>query len=138
MTSCRGFGVNETNMAASSKTTLPFQFEPEYGEGDSQNDDISLEDDESEEEETEGGKVRGDPSSWCLCGRCELMETASMCVCCKDLGSVSHLVGDIECVTCHQSFKNVCLNRDVLWTALVSLHDRESSHLPSHDHILNE
>ncbi len=31
---------------------------------------------------------------------------------------------DIPCIIAIENFEAVCLNRDVLWAALVSLHDR--------------
>ena len=43
----------------------------------------------------------------------------------------------LSCITEHESFNAVCLNRDVLWTALVSLHDRESAGLPDREHVPN-
>ena len=41
------------------------------------------------------------------------------------------------CITEHESFQAVCLNIDVLWTALVSLHDRESAGLPDRKQVPN-
>lgn len=49
----------------------------------------------------------------------------------------SYFVLDLPCVTEHSSFHAVCLNRDVLWTALVSLHDRESAGLPDRQQVSN-
>ena len=49
----------------------------------------------------------------------------------------SYFVLDLPCVTEHSSFNAVCLNRDVLWTALVSLHDRESAGLPDRQQVSN-
>lgn len=46
-------------------------------------------------------------------------------------------ITDFPCVTNHNSFEAVCLNRDVLWTALVSLHDRESAGLPNRNEVRN-
>ena len=43
----------------------------------------------------------------------------------------------LSCITEHESFNAVCLNRDVLWTALVSLHGRESAGLPDREHVPN-
>ena len=40
-------------------------------------------------------------------------------------------------ITEHESLNAVCLNRDMLWTALVSLHDRESVGLPDREHVPN-
>ena len=42
-----------------------------------------------------------------------------------------------DCVTNHTSFSSVCLNKEVIWTALVSLHDRESAELPKRNSVTN-
>lgn len=43
----------------------------------------------------------------------------------------------LSCITKHEGFQSVCLNRDVLWTALGSLHDRESAGLPDRQQVSN-
>ena len=40
-------------------------------------------------------------------------------------------------MTQHESFRAVCLNEDLLWTALESLHDRESAGLPDRQQVPN-
>ena len=46
---------------------------------------------------------------------------------------------DITCVTNLPGFYGVCLeDTDVLWTALVSVHDRECAYLPRHDNVPNK
>ena len=49
---------------------------------------------------------------------------------------VSFVLG-LTCITQHESFQAVCLNEDVLWTALASLHDRESAGLPDRQQLPN-
>ena len=44
---------------------------------------------------------------------------------------------DVTCITQHEGFDAVCLNKYVLWAALVSLHDRECAWLPPEDNIPN-
>ncbi|KAL9976758.1 hypothetical protein ACROYT_G014087 [Oculina patagonica] len=119
---------------------IPYQFEPEHSSSDEIEEEIS----EAEEEEEE--IVRSAPSnavrrtantSWCACDVCELMPTEKECVCCKELKFLSKVVKDLSCVTKHSNFEAVCLNRDVLWTALVSLHDRESAGLPDKQEVPN-
>lgn len=44
---------------------------------------------------------------------------------------------DLPCITAHQNFAAVCINPDVLWAALVSLHDRFSVGLPNRGQITN-
>lgn len=47
------------------------------------------------------------------------------------------LFTDVQCITAHENFDAVCLNRDVLWAALVSLHDRNSAGLPNRNQVTN-
>ena len=37
-----------------------------------------------------------------------------------------------------KGFESVCLDEDVLWTALVSLNDREGCYLPPQDNVTNK
>ncbi|XP_022777632.1 uncharacterized protein LOC111319067 [Stylophora pistillata] len=59
------------------------------------------------------------------------------CVCCKELPFLSQLVEGLTCITQNESFRAVCLNQDVLWTALATLHDRESAGLPDRQQVPN-
>ena len=59
-------------------------------------------------------------TSWCLCTKCETQQTAAECLCCHEMHSLSSKLCDIACITEHVSFRIVCLNRDVLRTALVT------------------
>ena len=43
----------------------------------------------------------------------------------------------LECIVDHESFNAVCLNKDVLWTALVNLADREGTRIPQRDNVEN-
>ena len=45
---------------------------------------------------------------------------------------------DKQCITGHEDFGAAVLLRNVLWTALVGLHDREIRGLPSRDSIPNQ
>ena len=90
----------------------------------------------SEEEEVEGAistpGTRGPASSWCLCGNCQEFPTIQECVCCGELSKTKAILESekIKCIIEHPSFHAVCLNTDVLWTALVGLADRENAKIP--------
>ena len=75
--------------------------------------------------------ARRESSSWCLCGRCDVMPTEQECVCCREFDAVSTMLseGSIQCVTLHPRFSSVCLQEDVLRAVLVLLHDMQSSNL---------
>ncbi|KAK7885888.1 hypothetical protein WMY93_025509 [Mugilogobius chulae] len=119
-------------------SVLPFQFEPERAET-----SRGYEREEEEEYEDElsngqsGEEERLGHSSWCLCSNCTAMATSKESVCCKELDFISAAVHSLPCVTAHPSFYAVCLNPDVLWAALVSLHDRRSSGLPARTQVSN-
>ena len=51
------------------------------------------------------------------------MPHAVECICCHELEEVEErLEGSDGCVTCLETFKTVCLDKDVLYTALVMMH----------------
>ncbi|KAJ7376155.1 hypothetical protein OS493_036629 [Desmophyllum pertusum] len=104
----------------------PFQLEPEY----SSDEDIPNHEEEEEEDVlvSEMNSCRLKNTSLCLCGHCTDMPSQKECLCCKELKNIAE---DLHCVTQHGNFSPVCLNRDVLWTALASLHDRENAALPN-------
>ncbi|KAK2553535.1 hypothetical protein P5673_025020 [Acropora cervicornis] len=115
---------------------LPYQLEPEYSSSEEIEDHVS----DSEEEEIgdlelPSGENRATHTSWCLCERCAVMPTKKECVCCKEIAFLSKVMKGLSCITEHESFPAVCLNREVLWTALVSLHDRESAGLPRREQL---
>ena len=51
--------------------------------------------------------------------------------------SFNFFILDVTCITEDCGLKAVCLNKDVLRTALVSLYDRECAYLPPQDNIPN-
>ena len=62
-------------------------------------------------------------TSWCACAKCLRMPRAVGCICCCELSEVVERVEGIDgCVTCLETFKTVCLDKDVLYTALVTMH----------------
>ncbi|PFX27532.1 P2X purinoceptor 7-like [Stylophora pistillata] len=114
---------------------LPYQLEPEHSSTDERS--------ESEEKDDDSVVSNADTSdrrlntSWCLCERCAIMLTEFESICSKEPAFLSKLIEGLSCITEHGSFLSVCLNRDVLWTALVSLHDRESAVLPDRLQVCN-
>lgn len=127
-------------------------------------DDCVKSDSEIEKENAERSEV--DAELWCKCNNCQRKYHSIECVCCKeleetaalineyDLGQWSNLVtmiyflmvGDrtnlcinfLGCIIDHKSFDAVCLNRDVLWAALVGLADREGAKLPKRGQVPNK
>ena len=63
-------------------------------------------------------------TSWCECVKCAPMPSGIECQCCKEMVGVVERVAENEshqCITDHEQFKVVCLNKDVLYTALVMM-----------------
>ena len=51
------------------------------------------------------------------------MPHAVECVCCRELLEVVECLEDSDgCVTCLETFKTICLDKDVLYTALVMIY----------------
>ncbi|KAL7388664.1 hypothetical protein ABVT39_018700 [Epinephelus coioides] len=129
----------------------PFQFEPERHASEEDNTENIQEEHEDVVDE-QRHEVRVGQNSWCQCGNCISMTTERESMCYQELQflsaavQVKHtemmltsliIVEDIPCITAHDNFGTVCLNRDVLWAALVSLHDRESAGLPNRNRVTN-
>ncbi|XP_078363902.1 uncharacterized protein LOC144648145 [Oculina patagonica] len=95
---------------------IPFQLEPEYSSDEERPKSIV-----EEEEEVlfpELGNLRLGNSLWCICTNCSEMPSEKECVCCKEMKNIYLMMEGLHCVTQHENFSAVCLNRDVLWTAL--------------------
>ena len=60
-------------------------------------------------------------TSWCKCAKCAPMPSGIECQCCKDTVGLVECVAENEsyqCIMDHEQFKVVCLNKDILYTAL--------------------
>ena len=63
-------------------------------------------------------------TSWCECTKCAPMPSGIECQCCKEMEDVVKRVAENEsyqCIMDHEQFKVVCLNKNVLYTALVMM-----------------
>ena len=63
-------------------------------------------------------------TSWCKCIKCAPMLSGIKCQCCKEMEGVVKRVAENErhqCITDHEHFKVVCLNKDFLYAVLVML-----------------
>lgn len=66
---------------------------------------------------------------WCNCDRCSIMPAAVECLCCRELEAVRGKLdgGSSQCITEHTHFAAHCLNRELLQSVLVLLHDQQCS-----------
>ena len=63
-------------------------------------------------------------TSWCECAKCVTMLSGIECQCCREMENAVERIAENEsscCITDHEQFKIVCLNKDVLYTALVMM-----------------
>ena len=108
----------------------PFQFEPTY----SPDEEPEESEEESEgEEESLNLNARVGNIEWCICGgNCTAMSTADECFCCQELDALNAKFDESmdECITNHSKFRIVCLDTDVLHTALVAIHNARCNPLP--------
>ena len=101
----------------------PYQFEPMtvvcYSDEESDSDESDTDVREQASFTERLGKV-----DWCSCSKCVPLPRGIECQCCREMDSVyERLVeqDDICCITNHDQFSVVCLNKDVLYTALVMI-----------------
>ena len=101
----------------------PYQFEPTtvacYSDEESDSDESDTDVREQASFTECLGKV-----DWCSCSKCVPLPREIECQCCREVDSVyERLVeqDDICCITNHDQFSVVCLNKDVLYTALVMI-----------------
>ncbi|XP_073241599.1 P2X purinoceptor 7-like [Porites lutea] len=108
----------------------PFQFEPTYPPG---QEPIDLEE-ESESGDTNQRDARGRIGSteWCSCEECVAMATEEECFCCQELAELNQKLDEsgVGCITEHAKFRIICLDTDVLNTALVAIHNIRCNPLP--------
>ena len=107
----------ESSVTGDSDVIAPYRFEPESLWSTSEESDSD--DTNSQASFTE----RLGNTSWCSCAKCLTMPRAVECICCRELAEVEEcLEGSDGCVMCLETFKTVCLDKDVLYTALVMMH----------------
>ena len=101
----------------------PYQFEPTtvacYSdeERDSDESDTNVREQASFTEHL--GKV-----DWCSCSKCVPLPCGIKCQCCREIDSVHERLverNEVSCITNHNRFSVVCLNKDVFYTALVMI-----------------
>ena len=114
---CMQYTITESSVAANSDVILPYRFEPDSHWS-------SSEESDSDDTESQASfSERLDNTSWCSCTKCLPMPRAVECICCHELPEVVEgLEGSDGCITCLETFKTFCLNKDVLYTALVIMH----------------
>lgn len=113
----------------------PYSREPEWTEEElAANMDVEEVHDEEESDdnlpESDNGTVwppasRLENTDWCQCGECCTMPTREECICCGEYPEMLRKLSDsrMKCVSLINSFALVCLEKDVLGTALIGFLD---------------
>ena len=120
-------GIVVLIMAESSLNTKikPYQFEPTDVSGYSDNEDDSSSESETDIREQASFTERLGTMDWCECAKCSPMPSGIECQCCREMEGIDERLtehrGGLQCITDHEQFKVVCLNKDVLYTALVTV-----------------
>ena len=100
----------------------PYNFEPEYEEGEESSNSSESEYSDGSDEEVFGRLITLD---WCKCSHCT---AATLCLCCKETAEASALTDTnsepITCIIHHDNFRAVCLNRAVLKTYVARFRTR--------------
>ena len=110
----------ESSVTGDSDVILPYRFEP---------DGLWSSSEESEENDSDNGESQASFTErlgntlWCSCANCVVMPRALECTCCREFPEVEERLEEgVVCVTSLEAFKTVCLDKDVLYTALVTMH----------------
>ena len=101
----------------------PFQFEPTNSPGE---EPTESEGESEREAESLSLSARVGNTEWWICGgNCVAITTANECFCCQELDALNRKFDEamIEYITGYSNFRIVCLDIDVLHTALVAIHN---------------
>ena len=109
--------MTKSSVVDDSDVILPYRCEPDSLWSNSEESDNN--DTDSQASFTE----RLGKTSWCSCMKCLPMPHAVECNYFSKLSEVEKcLEGSDRCVTCLETFKTFCLDKDVLYTVLVIRH----------------
>ena len=107
----------ESSATHDSDVIVPYNFEPDGLWSSSE--ESESDDNDSQASFTE----RLGNTSWCSCMKCVAMPRAIECTCCRELSEVEERLEESStCITSVEVFKTVCLDKDVLYTSLVTIH----------------
>ena len=101
----------------------PFQFGPTYSPGE---EPTESEGESEREAESLSLSARVGNTEWLICGGNNVAITmADECFCCQELDALNPKFDEamIEYITGYSNFRIVCLDIDVLYTALVAIHN---------------
>ncbi|XP_033101508.1 P2X purinoceptor 7-like [Anneissia japonica] len=59
-------------------------------------------------------------TDWCRCGNCRPMPKEKECLCCHEGEDFSEKMTDVDCILKNESFKKVCLDKEILEVVFAS------------------
>ena len=109
----------ESSVTIDSDIIVSYNFEPDGLWSSSSSEESNSDSDGSQVSFTE----QLGNTSWCSCTKCVAMPRAIECTCCWELPEVEERFKESGArITSLEAFKTVCLDKEVLYTALVTMH----------------
>ena len=110
----------ESSVTGDSDVIVPYNFKPD-GQWSSSSSEESDSDGSTGSQTSFTKQLRN--TSWCSCAKCVAMPHEIECTYCQELPEVEECFEESgACVTSLEAFKTVCLDKDVLYTLLVTIH----------------
>ena len=109
----------ESSVMHDGDVIIPYNFAPDGLWSSSEESDGNINDNDSQASFTEhlGNTL------WCTCVKCVTMPRTIECTCCRELSEVEERLEETStCITSSEAFKIVSLDKDVLYTSLVTIH----------------
>ena len=98
----------------------PYQFEPVVDSDYSDNEDDTSESETDIREQASFTEQLG-RIDWCSCAKYMPVSSGIECCCCREVEAVEERLTEENCITNSEQFKIVCLNKEVLYTMLVTM-----------------
>ena len=108
----------------------PYSFEPRYSQDEITARAREAEQHRSSASDNSNSDGEADPpptglmanNDWCTCNSCIPLDQPMQCRCCQEVPNCRHFFtdDDIVCITRHEDFGRVCLQKAVLRTALIA------------------
>ncbi|WAR18486.1 hypothetical protein MAR_033417 [Mya arenaria] len=112
-----------------------YRFEPQRDTDDENSETDGDTDEESLQDHNIIGNDRvGNVGAWCLCGCCSDMQKEIDCLCCRELVAINGKENNeqiqLDCICNHPKFSTLCLDRDVLGVAAITVSAMMGTFLP--------
>jgi len=135
-----GLYYSSDSSATLQQSASGYMNEPEYTESELkklQPDDIVSENSDNVDDDLDSSRM--DNLHWCQCkSHCVILHTVVECKCCRECEKLlNSKLKNIDCITQHEEFLTLCLNKTVLETAYI-LHRRRNRIFKEFDKMSNK